>query len=158
MVTKAFGKLSGSLRALSALSLTAMIVLTVLDVGGRAIGTPVEGAIEVTGFLATLVLAFAMPDSHISRVHIGVDILTRKLSPKIVAVMDVVTGIAATALFGFIARQSFLYAITLRDSGERSMTLQMPLHVFVYAVSLSFGVLAIVQALDVFANMKKAVR
>lgn len=157
MVLKPLEKLSDGMGILSACCVVLMIALTVVDVTFRFLGSPVEGAIESTGFLATLVLAFAMPDSHRNRIHIGVDILTRKLPPRVVAIMDTATGTAAFVLFSFIARQSYLYAITLRDSGERSMTLQLPVHIFLYAVAASFCLLALVQAVDVVSNAKKVV-
>lgn len=158
MVMKSLEKVSDSMKIASASCVALMIALTVVDVIGRAVGHPVEGAIETTGFLATLVLAFAMPDSHRNRVHIGVDILTRKLSSRALALLDSMTGTAAVVLFVFICRQSFLYAASLAQSGERSMTLRLPVHYFIYAVSLSFGVLALLQAADVVVRFKKAVR
>lgn len=158
MLSNALEGLSDGLKVLGAVCLTAMIALTVVDVTGRFIGHPVEGAIETTGFLATLVLAFAMPYAHLERAHIGVDILTRRLPPRVLAGLDAVTGATAGVLFGFIARQSYLYAVSLKESGERSMTLQLPVHHFIYAVAFCFGVLALVQAADVARNVGKAVR
>ncbi|MBI5016436.1 MAG: TRAP transporter small permease [Deltaproteobacteria bacterium] len=157
MWSKAADGLTDALKILGAVCLTAMIALTVVDVAGRFIGRPVEGAIESTGFLATLVLAFAMPYSHRERVHIGVDILTRRLPPRVAAALEAVTGTAACVLFGFIARQSYLYAVTIKESGERSMTLQLPVHLFIYAVAFSFAALALIQFLDVLRSARRTV-
>lgn len=157
MVMKLLEKTADYMKMTSAACVGLMIALTVIDVIGRAIDHPVEGAIETTGFLATLVLAFAMPDSHKHKIHIGVDILTRKMSSRMLSVMDTLTGTAACVLFVFICQQSYLYAVTLSESGERSMTLKLPVHLFIYAVSLSFGVLALLQAADVVTRFKKAV-
>lgn len=157
MVYKFLNSLTSALKGLSAACLTAMMALTVADIIGRVIGRPLLGAVEITGFLATLLLAFVMPYGHREKVHIGVDILTRKLRGATAAAVEAATGAVSTVLFGFLARQSYLYAQTLQQSGERSMTLQWPTHVFVYALAVSFAVLTLVQLADVVRNGRLAV-
>ncbi len=145
---------ANGLKSLSALCLAAMMLLTCADVVGRALGRPILGAVEITGFFATLVLAFSMPYAHRVRAHVGVELLIMRLSPRTRAVLEACTGVLGTALFSVIAWRTWIYAGQMRASGEVSMTLQLPIHWILYLVSVSFGVLAAVQATDVVRSAR----
>ncbi len=142
-------RLAGGLKVLSAVCLAGMMLLTCADVVGRAVGRPILGAVEITGLLATLLLAFSMPYTHRVRAHVGVELLVMRLGPRARAAVEACTGALGTALFAVIAWRSWIYAGQMRASGEVSMTLQLPVYVVIYLIALSFAVLAAVQLADV---------
>ena len=141
-------RLSGLLKGLSAVCLGAMVLLTCVDVVGRAVARPVLGAVEVTGLLATLALAFSLPYAHRQRAHVGVELLYMCLGARARGAVDLLTGALGTALFAAIAWKSADYASQMRASGEVSMTLQLPTYLVIYLISGSFAVLAVVQLAD----------
>lgn len=152
MVARGIERLDDVLKGLSALSLGAMVLLTCADVVGRAIARPLLGAVEVTGLLATLALAFSLPYAHRQRAHVGVEILYMRLGRRARAAVEVCTGTLGTGLFAAIAWMSADYASQMRASGEVSMTLQLPSYLVIYLIAASFAVLALVQLADVLRS------
>jgi len=146
MVERGIEHLSNLLKRLSAAALGAMMLLTCADVIGRAAGRPLLGAVEVTGLLATLALAFSLPYTQRERGHVGVELLFQMVGSRTQAAVETVTGLLALALFGIIAWKSAEYGAQIRASGEVSPTLQLPTYVVIYLIAASFGVLALVQA------------
>lgn len=142
-------RLGYGFKVLSATCLAAMMLLTCVDVIGRVVARPILGAIEVAGFLATLTLAFSLPDTHRARGHVGVEILTMRLGPRSRAAMEVVTGLLGLGLFAVITWRCFDYGAQMQAAGEVSMTLQLPVHYIIYFIAASFGVLTLVQLADV---------
>lgn len=151
------GGLVSVLRKIGGTAMVGMMVLTCIDVTFRFFGKPIFGAVEIVSFMATVVLACAMPQTHVEGGHVGVDLLIRRLSPRTQAVTDSITGVAASVLFGLVAWRMFLYAGTMRASGEVSMTLEFPSYILVYVVSSAFAVLTLVVAADAAAKIRKAV-
>jgi len=149
MLDQWIGRLAQGFKVLSAACLGAMMLLTCADVIGRAVARPILGAIEVAGFLATLTLAFSLPDTHRARGHVGVEILTMRLGPRGRAVMEAFTGLLGLGLFGVITWRCFDYGAQMQAAGEVSMTLQFPVHYIIYFIAASFGVLTLVQLADV---------
>ena len=136
--------LVNGLKQAGAFALTAMMLLTCIDVIGRFFGRPIFGAVEVVSLLATVCLACAMPLTHAAKGHVGVDLLMRRIRPDNQAVVDLTAGLATLILFLIVAWRMFLYGASLRASGEVSMTLQLPTYLLVYLVGAAFIVLAFV--------------
>ncbi len=144
------------LKWIGASSIAVMMFLTCADVIMRAFGRPIGGAVEITGFLAIIALACAMPYTHAMKGHVGVDMVVRHLPKRARGAVDLVTGVLGTLLFIIISWRSFLYASTLKNSGEVSMTLEFPSYIFVYFISFAFAVLTLVILFDVINSFKKA--
>ncbi len=145
-------------RLISGMALVGMMLITCFEVILRGFGHPVFGAVDMIGFLAVLCLAFAMPYTHATQGHVGVDLLIQRLKPRTQAIVDAINTIAGMALFGIIARQMWLYAAELANKGEVSMTIMIPKSPFIYLVSLSFACLAVAMFGDLIRFVGKAVK
>jgi len=148
-------KVTAAANALSATCLAGMMLLTCTDVVGRALGRPVLGAVEVTGMLAAMALAFSMPYAHGARAHVGVDLVVMRLGERPRAAVDLVTGGVGTALFFVIGVQMWEYGTTMRRAGEVSMTLRIPTYPVIYLIAVAFFLFALVYGLDVVACARK---
>ena len=149
-------KLVSLLKWIGAFSIAAMMFLTCADVIMRAMDTPIRGAVEITGFLATIGLACALPYTHVGKGHVGVDMIVRRLSDRMQGLVDGMTGVLCLALFILISWRAFKYAVTLKNSGEVSMTLELPSYIFVYCIGFAFVVLSLVLLLEVINSFTKA--
>lgn len=134
-----------------------MMLLTCFDVITRYFGVPIFGAVEVVSFMAIILLACAMPLTHIEKGHVGVDLLVRRLSPRVQAIIDSITGLLSTVLFALVSWQMFIYAVTMKRSGEVSMSLQFPTYILVYVTAVAFAVLSLVILTELVDNIRKAV-
>jgi TRAP-type C4-dicarboxylate transport system permease small subunit len=137
--SKSLDKFSGLLKIIGATALTAMMLLTVVDVIGRFFKYPIFGSVELVGILATIVVAAALPYTYKVDGHVGVEILVRLLSQRAQIIIDLFTRTLSLFLFCLVTWQMFLYAADIHDTGEVSMNLEFPIYYIVYL--LAFGLL-----------------
>ena len=128
---------------LGGVALVCMMTITTLDVITRYFGHPIFGAVELVSFMATILLACAMPMTHVENGHVGVDLLVRLLGRRTQAIIDSITGFLSLILFALICWQCVLYAQSMKKTGEVSMSLEFPSYIFVYVVAAAFGVLGL---------------
>lgn len=143
------------LKIAGAVCLMAMMFLTCADVVGRMFRHPVFGSVEIVAFLATLTIALALPYTHKVGGHIGVEILVRMLPEKAQTVVDICTGFFSLALFAIITWRMSVYAVSMQESGEVSMNLELPMHLIVYALSFCLLIAALSILRDIAVNIKK---
>ncbi|GAB6062779.1 TRAP transporter small permease [Deferrisoma palaeochoriense] len=153
-----FDRATAVANGLSAACLAGMMLLTCADVIGRAVGHPILGAVEVTGMLAALTLAFSLPYAHQKRAHVGVELLVMRLGDRPRAAVDLVTGVLGTALFAVVAYEMWEYGTTMKQAGEVSMTLRMPTYPVIYLIAVAFCLFAAAYALDVIDRAATVVR
>ncbi|MEW5912142.1 MAG: TRAP transporter small permease [Thermodesulfobacteriota bacterium] len=155
---KLVDQLVGLLKRLGGVALVGMMVITCVDVIFRYFGKPIFGAVEMVSFMATILLACAMPMTDREKGHVGVDLLVRRLPQRTQHLVDAVTGVMSMLLFAIVSWQMFLYARTMKDSGEVSMSLEFPNYILVYVVAVAFAVLSLVILTEVIQNLSKARR
>ena len=155
LISNALDKFSDLLKTIGAFALTLMMLLTVVDVIGRFFKHPIFGSVELVGFLATIVVAAALPYTYKVDGHVGVEILVRLLSKKAQIIFDLVTGTLSLALFSIVAWQMFLYAGDIHETGEVSMNLEFPIYYIIYLLSFGLLVFSVTILETIFKNIKQ---
>ena len=158
VISRFIEKLIGLVKFLGGIALVGMMVLTTVDVIFRYFGHPIFGAVEIVTFLATILLACAMPMTHAEKGHVGVDLVVRLLSRRGQAVNDTITGLLAFIFFVLVCWQCTLYGQTMKRTGEVSMSLEFPNYLFVYVVAAAFGVLCLVIFVELMNNIRTIFR
>ncbi len=148
-------RVSGVLKTIGAACLVGMTFLTCADVVGRAFRHPIFGSVEIVGFMATLAVAMALPYTDKVKGHVGVEILVRLFSEKTQAVIDLSTRILSLGLFGLVAWRMVLYAKTMQDSGEVSISLELPEYMIIYVTAFCFLVFTLVILQDIIHIIRK---
>ena len=151
------GKLIGLLKRIGGVALVGMMLVTCVDVIFRGLNRPLFGMVEVVSFMATVVLACAMPLTELENGHVGVDLFIRRLSSRAQAWWDAGTKLMSGVLFGLVSWQMGLYGNTVKQTGEVSMSLQFPDYILIYVVAVAFGVLCLVILTECLINLRKAV-
>ncbi len=154
LLFKALEKFSSLLKAVGAMSITCMMMLTVVDVVGRFFKHPIFGSVELVSFLATIVIAASLPYTYKVDGHVGVEILVRLLPQKAQLVIGLFTRTISLILFGIVTWQMFLYAEDIHHTGEVSMNLEFPIYYIVYM--LAFGMF--VFSLTIFEALFKDIK
>ena len=139
MIFTMLDRFSGFLKLIGGVALTSMMLLTVVDVIGRFFKHPIFGSVELIGFLATIIVAAALPYTYKVDGHVGVEIVVRLLSKRAQICIDIFTRSVSLILFSLITWQMFLYARDIHETGEVSMNLEFPIYYIVYL--LAFGML-----------------
>ena len=148
-------KLVDWVKHLGGVALVGMMTITTLDVITRYFGHPIFGAVELVSFMATILLACAMPMTHVENGHVGVDLVVRLLSERSQALIDTITGFLSLTLFALICWQCVLYGKSMKQTGEVSMSLEFPSYIFVYVVAVAFGVLSLAVVPQITNNLRK---
>jgi TRAP-type C4-dicarboxylate transport system permease small subunit len=129
---------------IAAIAVTAMMLLTCADVLLRILRCPIPGTYEIVGLLGATFVSFSLAHTTTERGHIAVDFIVQKLPLRLQDLVDCINSIICALLFAVITWQSVVYALDLKNSGEVSMTLQMPIHPFVFGIALGCGMLSLV--------------
>ncbi len=153
MIFSTLDKFSDLLKGIGGVALTCMMLLTVVDVIGRFFKYPIFGSVELVGFLATIVVATALPYTHKIDGHVGVEILVRLLSERAQLWFDILTRSLSLMLFSLITWQMFLYAQDIRHTGEVSMNLEFPIYYIVYLLAFALLVLSVTILETIFENV-----
>jgi len=143
------------MKIIGAACLVGMMLLTCVDVVGRAFGYPIFGSVEIVGFMATLAVVMAMPYTHQVQGHIGVEIIVRLFSEKTQTIIDVCTGIISLILFAVVTWRMTVYANTMKESGEVSMNLELPEHLVIYVTAFCLLIFTLVILRDILNNIRK---
>ena len=141
-------RVSSLFNAVAGAAVVAMMLLTCADVLLRLLRHPIPGTYELVGFLGTLIVSFALALTSLEKGHIAVEILAAKLPARIQFALDAVASLIGASLFGLIAWQSWIYAADMRQSGEVSVTLTMPIHPFIYGIAAGCALLVLVLLSD----------
>jgi len=135
-------------------AVVAMMILTSADVILRLFRHPIPGTYEIVGLLGAVVIAFSLAYTSAEKGHIAVEFLVQKFPRNVQSFIMFVNDLVGAALFGLIAWQSILYASDLKQSGEVSMTIQMPVYPFVYGIAFGCGLLCLVLLTESFKSLK----
>ncbi len=147
-------QLSRHLNVIAGIAISFIMVLTVVDVLLRSFRNPIVGTYELVAFSGAIVIGFAIPLTSWMRGHIYVDVFTAKL-PKIArAIVHMITRCMGIGLFFLIGWNLIQVGMDLRQSGEVSLTLQLPFYPFAYGVAFA----CFVQCLVLLTDMVKIVR
>jgi len=143
------------MKIIGAACLVGMMLLTCIDVVGRAFGHPIFGSVEIVGYMAILSVVMAMPYTHQVQGHIGVEIVVRLFSEKTQTIIEISTGIISLALFAVVTWRMTIYANTMKESGEVSMNLELPEHVIIYVTAFCLLTFTLVILRDILNNIRK---
>jgi TRAP-type C4-dicarboxylate transport system permease small subunit len=167
-------RISRFLNVIAGISLTCLMCLTVADVGLRAILSlgrwlieqgmllplgniiiehvrPIVGTYELVALLGAVVIGFSVPLTSWLRGHIYVDFFIFRFSQRTRNAFNIVTRSMGIFLFLMIGWNLFKYGMDLQQSGEVSLTLQMPAYPIVFGV----GVCCFAQCLVLIGDMVK---
>ncbi len=108
-------------------------VMVVISIALRAITTkPIPGDVELTQFGVALAISLALPWCQLHGANIIVDFFTQKLRERSLRVLDGIGCLLIAIMCALLAWRTSVGAISVRESSEASMILDLPMW-WVYA-------------------------
>lgn len=138
--------------------LVAMMLLTVGNMIMREVYAPFGGTVEVIGWLAALVAAFALGYTQLQKGHTRVDILLSRFPPRAQSIIDSIMFFIGMVLFGVATWQIVKLASRYWELGSVSETLYVIFFPFIYTVALGCALLCLVLLLDFLKSLVQAVK
>jgi TRAP-type C4-dicarboxylate transport system permease small subunit len=132
------------LLAFSMVGVLAMIVITCADVIFRIFDFSIPGAFDLVRISGTITIACALPYTTAVKGHVAIEYFFHKLSRRGRIVVDTLARLAAIVLFAFLARESFLYGESFRESGQVTQTIEIPEFWIPYVVAICCAVVVLV--------------
>jgi TRAP-type C4-dicarboxylate transport system permease small subunit len=130
-------RLSRFINVIAGIAITFIMLLTVFDVILRSFRRPIVGTYELVALSGAVVVGFAIPLTSWMRGHIYVDFFTGKLPQTARSVFNLITRCMGIGLFFLIGWNLIKVGMDLQQSGEVSLTLQLPFYPVAYGVAVS---------------------
>ena len=157
MILLLLRRLALTFALLGAAAALAVALMTVASIAGRALwSTPIPGDVELTQFGIAWALSLSLPWCQLRGANIIVDFFTQHLRERKVRVLDGVGAVLLALMCTLLAWRTSVGALAVREAGETSMILALPMW-WAYA-SLAPGlalaaVVALVQAARHFCGL-----
>lgn len=136
---------------LAALALFAIMVLTLVDVGGRKLlSASVPGSLELTELLMVVVIFAGLPLVSLAGEHVVFDSLDRWLPAGARRVQHALVDLLCMGALGGLAWLMWLKAGQMASYGDITAQLKLPLEPFVYLMSALCAVTAALHGLLVW--------
>lgn len=120
-------------------ALTCMLLLVTADIiGSKIFGQPVPGTMDLISLLGVLLIGFSTPQAYLMGLHIKVDFVMMRMRPSFRKPLRTVSLALVMVFFMCIIWRLLIYAYELHAYGEKTMTIQVPLSPFAYALAASF--------------------
>lgn len=132
--------LAKALFYIAGVALVSMMLITVSDVVLRIFKMPITGAYEIIGFLAAWAMGFAIPQTSVSKGHVAMDFFEGKFPKWVDRILMLITRIIGMLLFALTAYTLYSMGNDLKDSGELTSLLQLPLYPLTYGIAIACAV------------------
>ena len=135
--------------------LLGMVLLTCANILLRLFGHSVSGTYELMGLFGSVVTAFALGYTRMSRGHVSVDVLINTFSENTKSVLNIFNDFICLIFFVIASWQMAKKATTLLTSGEVTETLRIIYYPFTYAVAAGCVLLSLVFLTDLIRHPEK---
>jgi TRAP-type C4-dicarboxylate transport system permease small subunit len=116
-------------------SLMLMVLVTTADVVLRVFSLSLAGAYDIVKIAAAITVAAALPYTTAIKGHVAIEFFFHKLGRRGRIVVDALMRSGGMVLFSLLAWGSISYGNSLREKGEVSMTLQLPIFWVPYVIA-----------------------
>ena len=125
--------------------LMVMVLVTTADVILRKFNFSLTGAYDVVKIAAAISVAAALPYTTAIKGHVAIEFFFHKLGRRGRVVVDALMRLGGMVLFGLLALGCVDYGNSLRQKGEVSMTLQLPVFWVPYVLAFSCALVVLVK-------------
>jgi TRAP-type C4-dicarboxylate transport system permease small subunit len=134
-----------------------MMLFVCTDVILRYFGHAVLGSNDIVSLLLVIIITFALAHTYALRRHTRITFVISRLRPRMRAIIAAVTNSICIYIFILLIWQCCAFANRLKQSGEVSMTLGLPLHPLLYCMAAGFCLICIVIFMDLAKSILKVV-
>ena len=149
-------KISYAMGMAGALVALAISLMTTLSVASRALfNTPISGDIEITQMGIALAISLCLPWCQLRGANIIVDFFTQNITEKSRQWLDGLGCLLLVAMYILLAWRTGAGAIAVREAGETSMIISLPMWWAYAALAPGLAIAALIalaQAVCLFAN------
>ena len=143
---RALRALVKALASVAGASLLLMALITTADVVLRKCGVSLTGAYDLVKIAAAITAAAALPYTTAIKGHVAIEYFFHKLGRRGRIVVDALMRLGGMGLFSLLAWGFVDYGNSLRQNGEVSTTLQLPIFWVPYVLAGSCVLVVLIKA------------
>ncbi len=154
-------KISQIMAAVGAGMFGIMVVISVIDIGGRYFFKhPLKGAAELVGLMLVIGGTWGMAYCQVHKMHIRIDILSNKFPQRVQSALWVVAFFICATVAALITWQAFvkMNEYILTETGARTDILGIPLWPFAAMMAVGFAWLCFVFLTGLVQSFIKALK
>lgn len=131
-----------------------MVIFTFIDVILRYIfNRPIHGGFEITELIMVIAIFFAVAYTQVQKLHVSMDFVAIKLSPRLRALLKIVTLFFSIGVLVLITWKSYDVALHYWDTHLTTRVLRVPVSPFVLVVTFGCALLALVLIRDFLSGI-----
>lgn len=147
-------KASRLLNVIGTVVVMSMMLLIVVDVTLRnAVNKPVQGSFEIVEFMMAVLVFCFFANGQREKGNVNVEMFVRRLSPKVIRILNVFNYFLATGFFTLVTIQMFRETYSVFQRYDVSPSLHIPEYPFMLAASIGVLVLTLVLLVDLFTAL-----
>ena len=127
-----------------------LMLLTTADVAGRYLFNSPIAVFDLTHFAVSIMTFLGLAYAGYRGAHVVIELLYDRLPRPARAVLDRVTNLVGCILFGLISWRTAVQSIDVRDMGEASQMMEIPLFPLYWLVAFGSALFAWVMGLRIF--------
>ena len=122
-----------------------MMIMTRTDVFLRKFSNlSILGTVELTELLMIIVVFCSLAECQVHDGHIKVDLVLKRFSPRVQSLFDVFTQSICFLLFSLMTWAIWRHAGSMKEWGEVTVDLALPVYPFIYVAVAGCALLALV--------------
>jgi len=150
-----------SMTAIGAVVLAIMMFLSVADICGRFFfNKPIEGAYEIVSLMVVLVGCLGLGYCQLVKGNIMIDVVTKRLSPRWQAILNVISYLISIAVCGLVCWQISLrmHDYMLKQLGGKTITLGIVLWPFMFIMAVCFAWVTVIFCIDLYHSFREVLK
>lgn len=136
-----------------------MMLMTMADVLLRKFSNlSILGTVELTELMMIILVFSSLAECQVHDGHIKVDLVLKRFSPRVQSIFDVFTQCICFALFSMMSWAIWRNANRMKEWGEVTIDLALPVYPFIYVAVIGCALLALVLLIKALVALSMAMQ
>ncbi|MFV0439038.1 MAG: TRAP transporter small permease subunit [Desulfopila sp.] len=128
----------------------ANVILSLFDI-------PILGTYEYVTLTSAVVIAFGLAHTMVVKGHVAVDLVMRRFSRKVQAIVETITGILTLGIFAIVTWRLVQFGFHNYTMHLATETMDIPLYPFNFMIAFGFFLLLFVLVNNIIKSMAEVV-
>jgi TRAP-type C4-dicarboxylate transport system permease small subunit len=156
IMEKVLDRIAGSFNLVAVAALLLMFAVMVADIlSAKILNRPITATVDVASVLALSAAAFSVSRTILAKRHIEVEFFVVMFPPGVRKVFNTLASLLTLVFFILIVWRSFMYGLSLQQTGESSLTTHIPMSPFAYGIAIACVPAVLIYACQAYRDMKE---
>lgn len=143
---------------MSSAAIVFIVLITCTEIVLRMFKITLTGTFDLVQVAGAVAIACALPYTTAAKGHVAIELLFQKLGRRGRAVVDTMARSVGIVFFAVLAWQSVKYGNSLRESGQVTPTLQLPVFWLAWLIGFCCAVTVMVKIYHLFHPGKEMIK